>query len=296
MHPQHFDTEGPFGLPLKDKQAQALDALLKTLPKNDDAFTLRRLSSPRGLSELLPEDRADVSWITVETPDLAGDLVFASGMDDSIFQLNPIVTLNHHYDQPPVGRSLWRRKMVRSEPRASAAGALNGIKAKTHYPPRPDSWSAADWPPDTAFSLVQSGLLRGKSIGFLPLQLRHPSGDEVQQNPQLQNVRYLIEKWLLLEYACCYLPMQPLALVEEVAKSIPDSLRKALDLPDAIFQEKTPVDTAMSQTPHSEIRTPRFISLAALKDALARRLRSQDFEKSVSSSLQRTWNQAIGIV
>jgi hypothetical protein len=28
----HYDTEGPLGLPMKDKQARMLEALLKTLP------------------------------------------------------------------------------------------------------------------------------------------------------------------------------------------------------------------------------------------------------------------------
>ena len=101
----HYDTEGPFGLPMKDKQARALDARLKTLPK-DEAFAFRRLSLGRGLSELQPGERADVSWITEETPDRLGDIVSAAGMDDSHFQLNPIVTLNHCYGQPPVGKSL----------------------------------------------------------------------------------------------------------------------------------------------------------------------------------------------
>src|SRR4051794_21967333 len=98
----HFETDGPFGFPLKDKQAKALDAILRTLPKGDGSFALRRLSSTKGLSELSPEGRCDVSWITVEAPDHAGDLVLASGMDDSIYQLNPIVTMNHRYDEPPV--------------------------------------------------------------------------------------------------------------------------------------------------------------------------------------------------
>ena len=79
----HFDTEGPFGLPMKDAQAKALEARLRDLPKDDDAFTLRRCSFERGVSELQPGERADVSWITEESPDRLGDIVLASGMDDS---------------------------------------------------------------------------------------------------------------------------------------------------------------------------------------------------------------------
>ena len=165
----HFDTEGPFGVPMKDAQARALETRLKDLPK-DDAFAFRRSTLARGLAEWQPEGRADVSWITEEAPDRVGDIVLARGMDDSHFALNPLVTLNHNYAEPPVGRSLWRKRV--------AEGNLVGIKAKTHYPTRPADWSAGAWPPDVAFDLLQSGLLLGKSIGFLPLKVREPSVEE----------------------------------------------------------------------------------------------------------------------
>src|SRR5436190_16266533 len=181
----HFDTEGPFGLPMKDTQAKALEERLRALP-HEDTFTLRRCSFERGVSELQPGERADVSWITEETPDRVGDVVLAAGMDDSHFQLNPIVTLNHAYDQPPVGKSLWRRKV--------REGALRGVKAKTHYPPRPETWTGAEWLPDFAYEMVKADLLRGKSIGFFPLKVRTPSTDEIANSVQLANVRFIIEE------------------------------------------------------------------------------------------------------
>jgi hypothetical protein len=46
----HFDTEGPFGLPMSDAQAKSLEERLKSLPKDDDAYTLRRCSFERGVS------------------------------------------------------------------------------------------------------------------------------------------------------------------------------------------------------------------------------------------------------
>lgn len=257
----HFDTEGPFGLPMKDRQAKALERIVRELPK-DDAFTPRRIVATKGVSELLPDTRSDVSWITAEVPDLAGDLVLATGMDDSHFQLNPIVTLNHSYDTPPVGRSLWRRKIV-------AQGAVSGVKAKTFYPQRPASWTMSDWPPDQAFDLIKAGLLGGKSIGFLPLQLRSPTPEEVQQTPQLESVRHVITRWLLLEYACCYLPMQPLAVVEEVSKSLPDDVCRILQIP-------------------RPDRTPAFTRLSVLREALAARVWSEEFEKIFEESFERT--------
>jgi len=156
--PQHYGpTEGPLGFPMLDKAAQALDAILQGLPKSGE-FAYRKVVSEKAPSELLTGERADVSWITCEDPDRANEVVLTRGIDESQFQLNPIVTLQHAYHLPPVGKSLWRR-VVKD-------GARRGVKAKTHYPPRPASWSEASWPADVAFSLVQADLLRGKSIGF----------------------------------------------------------------------------------------------------------------------------------
>ena len=263
----HFDTEGPFGLPMKDAQAKALGARLAALPK-EDVFTLRRFTEARGVSELQPGERADVSWITEESPDRLCDIVLASGMDDSHFLLNPIVTLNHAYDQPPVGRSLWRRK--------ARDGARRGVKAKTHYPPRPDGWTLSDWPCDLAFELVKAGLLRGKSIGFIPLKARAPMPDEIAKNPDLAGVRYIIEEWLLAEYACCYLPMHPNAVVETVSKSMPVKWAELLGMP---MPPAVP-----------------FTSLDAVASIAERLLESPDLEGWLAESCERAWQKARGRV
>lgn len=254
-----FETEGPFGLPMKDVQARALEAVLRDLPR-DDAYSHRRTLVARGISEMQTEGRSDVSWITEETPDRAGDVVLAAGMDDSHFRLNPIVTLNHDYQRPPVGRSLWRRRV--------REGALVGVKAKTHYPSRPDGWPG-DWAPDQAFALVRSGLLLGKSIGFIPLALHPPTPEEIARNVSWKGVRSVIERWLLVEYACCYLPMQPNAVVDEVrSASVP------------------PKPAPMQRVP----------SEAVLQAALARLAASDGIASRIADSLQRTWKKLVGIV
>ncbi len=265
----HFDTEGPFGLPMMDRQAKALEARLRGLP-NDDAFGLRRLAFDRGVTELQPGERADVSWITEESPDRVGDVVLARGMDDAHFQLNPIVTLNHHYDEPPVGRSLWRKKV--------REGTLVGVKAKTHYPPKPEAWPG-DWPPDRAFELVRAGLLRGKSIGFIPLKLRAPTPDEVSQRPAWAKVRYVIEEWLLAEYACCWLPMQPNAVVSEVAKSLPQLLPQHW--------------AEILQVPKEE--APRTIPFTPLAE-LAKTATRLALAPRVESAVERAWSKLRGAV
>src|SRR5207247_8868626 len=231
----------------------------RALPQ-EEGYTLRRHSFERGVSELQPGERADVSWITEETPDRLGDVVLASGMDDSHFQLNPIVTLNHACDQPPVGRSLWRRKV--------REGTLRGVKAKTHYPPRPEAWTGAEWLPDFAYEMVKADLLRGKSIGFFPLKVRTPTAEEIGNDPRLANVRFIIEEWLLAEYACCYLPMQPHAVVEQISKAVAGGRPGCL--------------------------APPFVSVKEIDKALSGYLRAADLEAMIAGALARGWRKECG--
>src|SRR5262245_21912679 len=126
--PTAATIEGPLGFPLTGRQAIAVAAVLKSLPK-DDAFRYRKALIARGPSEVLRGERSDVSWISTEDPDRTNEVVRARGMNDGQFKLNPIVTMQHSYALPPVGRSLWR-KVVRD-------GRLAGVKAKTQYPSRP---------------------------------------------------------------------------------------------------------------------------------------------------------------
>jgi hypothetical protein len=159
----YYDTEGPLGIPMKDAQAQALDALLRELPQ-DDLHAPGKLIV-KGVADLLPGERADISWISTESTDRERDVLLARGMDDSHYALNPIVTLQHAYWMPPAGRSLWRRKV--------SEDGIKGVKAKTLYPTRPESLPEdSPWLPDEMFPLLQAGLCNGKSVGFIPRKAR----------------------------------------------------------------------------------------------------------------------------
>jgi hypothetical protein len=201
------DTEGPLGFPMKDADAKALDALLKQHPDAEHV----RVVVQKATTEFSEGERADVAWIQTEAIDLAKEIVIAAGFRDDLFKANPIVTLNHSYCQPPIGRSIWRKKVK--------DGDRRGVKAKTIYPSRPQEWTEPDWAPDNAWALVKSGLMAGKSIGFLTTKAHSPSDDEVKKRPDLAGVRRIIDEWVLLEYACCWQPMNPEALVEAVSKS-----------------------------------------------------------------------------
>jgi hypothetical protein len=239
-------ADGPLGFPMQDRQAFALEAILKNLPR-DDAHRYRKAVSARGPTETLTGERSDVSWITTEDPDRQSEVVLARGMNDGQFKLNPIVTMQHAYSMPPVGKSLWR-KVVKD-------GVMRGIKAKTQYPVRPPGWEGP-WPADVAFSLVQADLLRGKSIGFLPTKVHVPEQKEIDQHGW-QKVGLVVDEWLLLEYACTFLPAQQNAVVEAVGKSalaLPESFLQAMGLDPGLFQPPTqPEVAAIPFTPWEEI-------------------------------------------
>src|SRR5260370_22212682 len=207
-------TIGPLNFPQTDRAARARDTLLRALQHTPE-YEYRKAVSAKAPTELNPGERSDVSWISTESVDRTGEVIVARGMNDAQFQGNPLVTLGHAYWLPPVGKSLWRRRVK--------DGSLVGIKAKTQYPPRPDGWRANDdVVPDKVLALVQAGLLQGKSIGFLPTKVHIPDEKEVRKNSWSEQVSLVIDEWLLLEYACVFLPANQDALVEAVSKGVAD--------------------------------------------------------------------------
>ncbi len=199
-------TTAAFGIKMPDTLAKSLDALLKTLPK--ECQSLRRKATTPDSTEVVKGERADVSMVSVESVDREGDVVLAKGVDLTYFQKNPIVTFAHKYDELPVGKAQW----IKSVP--------GGIKAKTSYATRPDTWEGS-WLPDAILALIQQGILKGKSIGFLPTKIRQFTREETKSRPDWTDAT-CVESCVLLEYACCALPVNQDALVEVVSKGLCD--------------------------------------------------------------------------
>ena len=83
-----WDTEGPLGIPMKDRQALAIEELLKGLPRTED-YQPRRVLLKDAMTEWTPGERADVSWISTEDRDRDLEVVISKGMNDEAFKLNP---------------------------------------------------------------------------------------------------------------------------------------------------------------------------------------------------------------
>jgi hypothetical protein len=152
-------------------------------------------------------ERTDVSLITTDALDRDGEVVIPSGGDWSTY--NRVVTFAHRYDQLPVGSNWWIR------PKG------NGLIAKTHYPQKPADWGDAPWLPSAVLHLMQQPVptCTGKSIGFLPLNVRAASGDETMRNPTWRGAT-IIDRWIGVEYAVVPVPCNPDAEMQAVAKGI----------------------------------------------------------------------------
>jgi hypothetical protein len=271
--PLYGETEGPLGFPMPSQAAQKLESLLKQHSK-DAALQYRKAVVTLGPSEVLQGDRTDVSWISTQDVDRVGDVVIAAGMDDTHFAKNPLVTLQHSYHRPPVGKSVWRAKRK--------DGEMIGIKAKTQYPRKPDDYPGEEWLPDYAFSLIRADLMRGKSIGFLPIKAHAPTPEEIKSSPEWASAGIIIDEWLLLEYACCFLPMNQSSVVEQVSKAADTLPAPAIKLIEAEFGIDLSV-TAPAEFP--------FTPIEEIEKALQRRFESIDIkiltQKAVQDALDR---------
>ncbi|HVS39914.1 MAG TPA: hypothetical protein VMS17_30430 [Gemmataceae bacterium] len=72
--------------------------------------------------------------------------------------------------------------------------------------------------PDKVLALVLAGLLNGKPIGFLPLKVHFADEKESKEHHWPPEI-LVIDGWLLLGYAVCFLPANQDALVESVSKA-----------------------------------------------------------------------------
>ncbi|HEX4794950.1 MAG TPA: hypothetical protein VH370_14210 [Humisphaera sp.] len=203
-HFQNIVEHAGSGFRLPENLARKIDELARDLPRD---FTYRRISRKADSFTLDAGERTDVSVITTDALDRDGEVVLPAGGDWNSY--NRVVTFAHRYDQLPVGSNWWIR----------ARG--NALVAKTHYPDRPKDWGDAPWLPSAILHLMQQPVptCTGKSIGFLPLNVRAPSSQEIEQRPQIRGAK-VIDRWVGIEYAVVPVPCNPEAEMQAVAKGI----------------------------------------------------------------------------
>lgn len=199
------DTLGPLNTPMSDEFARKQEELLET-----GEYTHVTLTKTNSFEAFMEHEKADISIISDESVDKDGDVIDQKTIDfDALgFKKNPIVSYNHNYDIPPVGKSLWQK---------TRAGQT---KAKTQYIDRPETLpSSVEWFPDSIFHMIKSGVMRAKSIGGL-VKFRSPTQEDFDKNPSWQGAKRISEKALIYEYCVCPLGINTNAIVEMVSKSL----------------------------------------------------------------------------
>jgi len=230
------DSEGPLGFRMRSEDAKALEGLLKDL--NSDCKELVkdgpvRWSTGAKVSDVDAKERTEVSWVTTDSIDRDNEVMLPKGMDWSQWRKNPAVTFAHDYGSLPVGRGLWAK--------ANEKGGMKGWQAKTQYTKRPEGHEGP-WFPDSVWHMVNEGSLPGKSIGFIPTEMRPPAEKEIKDRPKMAGVSRVITKATILEYAVAPVQSNPDAILVSVGKGlhVPDAVAKALGLviPDPVAPRK----------------------------------------------------------
>ncbi len=144
--------------------------------------------------------------ITTETIDRDGEVLISQGMDASEYELNPIVFYNHDYAQP-IGRITDLRR------------GKGKIDATIEFAQRPDDFEGSYFP-EFIESLIDQGIVKGISVGFVPLAGGVRKASSKDRDDYGENVRQVYSKWKLLEVSVAPLPANATALVSAVRKGV----------------------------------------------------------------------------
>lgn len=209
MKTRKYVESKALGIQVAEKIAPELDRIVSGLPQElRIAKRLNAVCKSEGFAE---GETAAVATISTKGVDLEGDVIEPEGIDLSLYKSNPIVLFNHDPERP-IGHCAWIRAND------------EGVKAKVCYARRPEGW-VGGWFAQEVYELTKQGVLKGMSIGFIPLKIDDP--DEKQK--AIGCKRY-ISQALLFEFSSVSLPCNPAALVESVSKGISPALLKELGL------------------------------------------------------------------
>jgi len=144
--------------------------------------------------------------ITTETIDRDGEVLISQGMDAGEYEKNPVVFYNHDYAQP-IGKITDIRR------------AKGKIDASIEFAQRPEGFNGSYFP-EFVESLVDQGIVKGISVGFVPLPGGVRKASAKDQEDYGDTVRQVYSKWKLLEVSVAPLPANATALVSAVRKGV----------------------------------------------------------------------------
>lgn len=137
-----------------------------------------------------PDDLHFLFVVSSEAVDLAGDVVTASGIDTRNFDKNPAVLDSHDSTKLPVASS------------SAPAVAGKSLTAVAHFPS-----AGVNRNSDRVAAAVRAKLVRGASIGFMPLRW------SFSKDPSRPTMGVDFHEIMLLEWSVCAVPANPSCLL-----------------------------------------------------------------------------------
>ena len=150
-------------------------------------------------------ERAVTARINTAAVDSDGEVLLPRGCDTKDFEKNPVVFMGHNYFTLPVGKCVAIKRNA------------DEIIAKTVFATRPANHpEGEEWLPDTLLHLFQEKVLRGFSVGMIPIESRPATDRDVKEYGP--SVRRIYSKWRMYEYSVAPLPANQEAITLAVAK------------------------------------------------------------------------------
>ena len=153
--------------------------------------------------------------ISTTSVDRDGEVLVPQGMDASDYLKNPVVMWNHDYGMAPLGRCVDLRRMD------------HHVEADSEWAGKPGEHTG-EWFPETVAHLVREGIIKGISVGFVPIPGGVRSATKGDVAKYGAGVDRVYGKWKLLEYSVVPIPANQDALITSVAKGLitPDECQK----------------------------------------------------------------------
>jgi len=236
---------------------EGLDALMKS---GECEAELHRTISLEALAA--KGDHCFIGYASTRTLDRDLEIVMPGGMDLSQFRKSPVLLWGHKWSEPPIGKD------------ETIENDNYGLKTKSQMASTPlaeDLWT-----------LVKAEMLKTSSIGFIPLEMKHP-GDkewgalmdklnawpEFDKNAEMHGV---ITRSILLEHSLVSVPANVDALVTSISAkglscpTILKELGKAIGsfhgkINDIVLPPPPEVPPATVKLYHKLVKTPEQIRL-----------------------------------
>ena len=168
------------------------------------------------------DERTVTAAISTGVVDRDKEVMLPKGALFDNFIKNPIVLWAHSHSDTPIGKAQWIKRQG------------GRIIAKTKF--------AMTQKAQEVYDLFKGGFLKAFSIGFIPIESRQPTAEDLKANPEWAEVRRIISKWELLEYSAVPIPANPealaLAVKNKEIKLSPETT-KELDLEEIFIAEIT---------------------------------------------------------